>query len=89
MHGMLYENQSALEPDDLLSYAEAIGLDIVRFAQELREEVHLPRVRADFRSGVRSGVTGTPTFFIKGEHFDQPWTPDALVAAITQAAQAA
>ena len=28
------------------------------------------RVRADFSSGVRSGVNGTPTFFINGERQD-------------------
>jgi protein-disulfide isomerase len=86
MHSMLFEHQDALEPEDLLSYAEAIDLDVVRFAQDLRQEIHLPKVLADFRSGVRSGVNGTPTFFINGERFDLPWDPETLTAAIAQAA---
>jgi protein-disulfide isomerase len=87
MHQVLYEHQNALELDDLVSYAKAIGLDVVRFAQELRGQVHLPMVRSDFLSGVRSGVKGTPTFFINGEQFNTPWDdPLTLVTALAQAA---
>lgn len=87
MHHTLYEHQDALDLEDLLEYAEALDLDVVRFAAELREEVHLPHVRADFRSGVRSGVNGTPTFFINEERFDLPWDdPVTLETAIEQAA---
>ncbi len=87
MHHALYEHQDALEPDDLLGYAEAIGLDAVRFAQELREELYLPRVRADLQSGERSAVSGTPTFFINGECFELPWDdPMTLTTAIEEAA---
>jgi protein-disulfide isomerase len=87
MHHTLYEHQDALETEDLFEYADALGLDLVRFAHELREKVHLARVRADFLSGVRSGVNGTPTFFINGERFDLPWDdPATLETAIEQAA---
>jgi len=87
MHRMLFEHQKALEPDDLNSYAKAIGLDVGRFAQDLRRQVNLPKVRSDFLSGVRSGVTGTPTFFINEEQFNTPWDdPIALVTALAQAA---
>jgi protein-disulfide isomerase len=87
MHHMLFEHQNALELDDLLSYARALDLDVVGFAQELRAQVHLPMVRSDFLSGVRSGVTGTPTFFLNGEQFNTPWDdPLALVTALAQAA---
>jgi protein-disulfide isomerase len=86
MHHLLFEHQKALGSDDLLSYADTIGLDVARFAQELRFEIYLPKVHADFESGVRSGVTGTPTFFINGERFDMPWDPDSLATAIEHAA---
>jgi protein-disulfide isomerase len=87
MHHTLLEHQDTLEPDDLLSYAKAIGLDAARFAQELRGQVYLPEVRADFLSGVRSGVNGTPTFFINGERFNTPWDdPVRLLTALAQAA---
>ena len=48
------------------------------------------RVRSDFTSGVRSGVNGTPSFFINGERFDGNWTdPDEFVAALEAAARGA
>jgi protein-disulfide isomerase len=86
MHHVLYEHQDALDTEDLLTYAEALDLDVVGFAQELQEQVYLPRVRADFLSGVHSGVNGTPTFFINGRRFDMPWDADSLTTAIAQAA---
>jgi protein-disulfide isomerase len=87
MHDMLFEHQDALEMDDLVSYAKIIGLDVARFAQELRGQVNLPKVRADFLSGVRSGVNGTPTFFVNGERFNTPWDdPVALATALETAA---
>jgi protein-disulfide isomerase len=43
------------------------------------------RVRADFSSGVRSGVNGTPTFFINGKRHDGPFDYESLVQAIEEA----
>lgn len=87
MHDMLFENQDALELDDLLAYADALDLDVVRFARELEAGVHLERVRADVRSGARSGVNGTPTFFVDEVRFDAEPTVDNLTAAMLLAAQ--
>jgi protein-disulfide isomerase len=88
MHDMLFEHQDALGPQDLLAYADALELDRVRFAHELESGVHTPRVRDDFRGGVRSGVNGTPTFFVNGERFDGDWSdPSAFVAVLTHAAE--
>jgi protein-disulfide isomerase len=87
MHDMLYENQEALEPDDLLAYAETLRLDMRRFADELRDQAHLDRVKRDFRSGVRSGVNGTPTFFIDDDRHDASWDPDTLRWSLEQAIQ--
>ncbi len=87
LHTTLFENQDALDVDDLLVYAEGLGLDVVRVADELRTGVQLPKVTSDFRSGVRSAVNGTPTFFINGERFDGRWDLDTLTVALRQAAQ--
>ena len=87
MHTTLFENQDALDYDDLLTYAEGLGLDAVRVAEELGTGAHLPKATGDFRSGVRSGVNGTPTFFINGERFDGRWDLDTLTVALRQAAQ--
>jgi protein-disulfide isomerase len=85
MHDLLYENQDALEPEDLVQYARALKLDLKRFVLEMREHVYVERVREDFRSGVRSGVNGTPTFFINGVRHNGPFDLGSLLAAIEEA----
>jgi len=82
MHDLLFENQDALEPTNLAEYAKRLGLDSHRFTAELRDGTHAAKVRSDFSSGVRSGVNGTPTFFIQGTRLDGPWDLDSLVAAL-------
>jgi protein-disulfide isomerase len=88
MHDTMYEHQRALDEPHLLAYAAAIGLDVERFARDLALHVHAPRVREDFMSGVRSGVNGTPTFFINGRRHDGTYDPRSLIEAITAAAPA-
>ena len=73
MHKQLFENQDALEDDDLIRYAAEIGLDGRAVDEALASGTFEPRVRADFRSGVRSGVNGTPTFFVNEERYDGSW----------------
>jgi len=85
MHDALFENQDALEPDDLLQYAEEVGVDPNGVAEDLSTGAMRPRVRADFRSGVRSGVNGTPTFFVNGRRFDGDWTDPAAFASALHA----
>jgi protein-disulfide isomerase len=88
MHHMLFEHQDALDPDDILAYAGALELDVTRCARELANETYTTKVRDDFRSGVRSGVNGTPTFFINGVRFDGDWSnPTTFIAALAQAAR--
>jgi protein-disulfide isomerase len=77
MHDMLFRNQSALEPEDLLQYAARIGVDAQRVARELAAGTWTKKVRDDFRGGVRSGVNGTPTFFINGVRYDGNWSDAA------------
>ena len=85
MHDMLYENQDALEPEDLVRYARALDLDLPRFVREMGDHLYAERVREDFRSGVRSGVNGTPTFFINGVRHNGPFDLVSLLAAIEEA----
>ena len=82
MHDLLFENQDALEDRNLLRYAEALDLDMPRFVAELAEHTWEPRVREDFMTGVRSGVNGTPTFFINGVRHDGPWDAESLIEAL-------
>ena len=87
MHDLLFENQQSLEDEDLMEYAAKVGLDIPRFVREMREGRYLNRIREDFLSGARSGVNGTPTFFINGLRHDGPRDLATLMAAIENAAR--
>jgi Na+:H+ antiporter, NhaA family len=86
MHDRLFAHQDALEPDDLLGHAEAIGLDLERFSRELAEGVHAQRVRDDVASAEASGVTGTPTFFIGGRLHYGPYDAATLGERLIEAA---
>jgi protein-disulfide isomerase len=82
MHDMLFENQPALDFESLVGYAEELGLDVERFATDLENQVHAPRVREDFISGIRSGVNGTPTFFINGVRHEGSFDLETMLEAI-------
>jgi protein-disulfide isomerase len=86
MHDVLYENQQRLEAEDLLGYADRIGLDVERFERELEEHVHAARVHEDFMSGVRSGVNGTPSFYVNGVRYDDSYDLDTMLAALRASA---
>jgi predicted DsbA family dithiol-disulfide isomerase len=88
MHDALFQHQDALEAEDLAGYAKSLGLDMAQFARDLQDAKYTKRVRDDFRSGVRSGVNGTPTFFINGSRFEGSWANEkAFVHALQEAAQ--
>ena len=84
MHDLLFENQDALDDEDLAQYAAALGLDARRLIAEVLAGAHTARVREDFRSGARGRVNGTPTFFVNGARYDGASGVDALLAALTQ-----
>lgn len=82
MHDILYEHQDDLADADLGQYALRIGLEIYRFQKEMGEETFARRVRDDFRGGIKSGVNGTPTFFINGERYEGKLDYEELKAAV-------
>ena len=86
MHDYLYEHQRHLEDGDLHRYAEEVGLDVAAFDDALATHSQEPRVREDFMSGVRSGVNGTPTFYINGVRHDDSYDFETLLAALGRAA---
>ncbi len=79
MHDMLFENQPNLNYGHLQAYARLIGLDLERFERELANHTYLPRIREDFNSGIRSGVQGTPTFFVNGVRYAGMYDPQSLM----------
>lgn len=89
MHHALFTHQNALDGSHLAEYAKRLGLDAARFAHAMAAHSFGERVREDFMSGVRSGVNGTPTFFINGVRHDGPFDLTPLSEAIEQAAESA
>lgn len=90
MHDLIFEHQQddldALDDAHLGRYAEAAGASAARVQEDLDDGVYGERVREDFMSGVRSGVNGTPTFFINGTRYDGDWqTVDVFAEAIEAA----
>lgn len=88
MHDLLYLNQNRLDPPDLTHYALKAGLEVYRFDTALADGSYLKRVQADFDSGQRSGVRGTPTLFLNGTRYAGPVEADALTQAIEAAVEA-
>jgi Na+/H+ antiporter NhaA/protein-disulfide isomerase len=66
MHDLLLDHQDRLTPGDLIGYAEQLGLDVERFADQMRSHDGASHVAEDVDSADLSGVSGTPTFFING-----------------------
>ncbi|MEO5816723.1 MAG: DsbA family protein [Gemmatimonadaceae bacterium] len=90
MHDLLFEHQQddldALDDAHLARYAAEAGADAEQVERDLAGEKYEERVRADFMSGVRSGVNGTPTFFINGVRYDGDWSNASTFAADIEAA---
>jgi protein-disulfide isomerase len=83
MHDLIFEHQrSGLSDSALIKLAAEAGVDGKAVLRDLETERFQERVREDFMSGVRSGVNGTPTFFINGVRHDAEWDEETLVAAI-------
>jgi protein-disulfide isomerase len=85
MHDLLYQHQSALEDQDLSEYAKELGLDMQRFSQEMEQHTYAGVVREAYRSGIRSGVVGTPSFFINGRRYEDSWNIASLPEAVEKA----
>jgi protein-disulfide isomerase len=85
MHAALFEHQEALEDDDLVKYAADLDLDAARLGRELGAHSYAGRVREDFESGLRSGVRGTPTFYLDGARYDGLVGVRQFLAAIKEA----
>ena len=70
MHDTIYEHQDELSGNRLLSFAEALNLDLQQFAHDWKSQATLAKVESDFEGGLRSGVNGTPTFFLNGNRLN-------------------
>jgi protein-disulfide isomerase len=90
MHDLMYEHQSdgadSLDDRHLAAYAERAGGDAADVLRDLAAGTYEEYVKEDFMNGVRSGVNGTPTFFINGRRYDGEWAVPEMFAAALEAA---
>ena len=84
MHDTLFARQDALDDADLLKYAAELSLDSDRVSRELARHEYARRVEEDQQSGLDSGVSGTPTFYIDGTRYDGSAALRDMLAAVRQ-----
>jgi protein-disulfide isomerase len=89
MHDLLFENQARLGDELFVELSQTLGLPTEALSKAREEGTFEARVRADFSGGVRSGVNGTPTFFIDGQRHDGSFDFETLVSAINGATKKA
>src|SRR5947209_20546869 len=83
MHDFLYEHQRTLGDNSVaLGYAKKIGLDTQKFEREISQHVYEKRIKDDFMGGVRSGVNGTPTFYVNGVRHDGPAEAETIIESL-------
>ncbi len=87
MHDFIFHHQHTLKDADLARFAREVGLDMEQYARDMMQQRHLPRIEEDAEGGERSGVQGTPTFFINGVLYRGSWEHDALLTALEAASQ--
>ena len=85
MHDLLFENQQNLGNALFIELTETLDLPPTELQTALAEQTYRARVRADFTGGVRSGVNGTPTFFMNGQRHDGTYDFELLSEAIERA----
>lgn len=82
MHDMLYENQLRLDVPDLITYAKKLHLPGDELSAAIEQDLFKDKIEQDFSGGIRSGVNGTPTFFINGKRHDGPFDFESLRSAL-------
>lgn len=82
MHDLIFENQHDLSEDALLSYASALDLDINQFMSDMANPEIEERIGQEMYGGTRSGVNGTPTFYINGFRYDGSWDYNSMMATL-------
>lgn len=85
MHDLIYENNKNLSPELLVELTKTLGFSTMELDQAIKNHTFLAKIKADFLGGVRSGVNGTPTFFINENRHNGPFDYDHLSLAIESA----
>ena len=84
MHDLLFEYQPLLKASHLRSYAERLQVDMTRYTADMDEHIYIQRIREQMTSGHKSGVRGTPGFFVNGAIQDISFGMEVLFAAVEE-----
>ena len=82
MHDLIFEQQTLLQPEIIPAWAKRIGLNLDKFKNDIQQDIIEKRIKEDRQGGIRSGVNGTPTFFINGTRYDGTPDYDSLLEAL-------
>jgi protein-disulfide isomerase len=82
MHDYLFEHQEALDERHLTVSAQTIALVTDRFKREMSEHIYAPAIMESLKHGIKSGVEGTPTFFLNGVRYQGSWDFETLLRTI-------
>ncbi len=84
-HNRLFEHPGTLTPHALREHAREVGLDLERYDAEMRDRIYLQRIHEQHDGGARSGVRGTPSFFVNGVLADVSFGASRLMETIDAA----
>lgn len=82
MHDLIYENQEDLSLEGLQAMGQSIGLDPKEIEIAILSRQFEEKIRKDFMGGVKSGVNGTPSFYINDHKYEGRYLFPDLKAAI-------
>ncbi len=82
MYNKIFDNQKAIQRDNLIAYAKEIGLDEAKFVADLDSEAVKKAVDDGIAEGSKAGVRGTPHFFINGTLLSGAQPEAAFQAAV-------
>ena len=88
-HDALYENQDRLGPELYAAIVSQLGIDAGELDAALESETYFEKIKNDFNGGVRSGVNGTPSFFVNGDRYDGPRDFETMAEMLDRAIAAA
>jgi protein-disulfide isomerase len=81
MHDLLFHHQRNLSDHSLAKLATQLNLSSDDLTKALEEGTYTKHIKADLEGGIRSGVTGTPMFYINGNIYEGSYDYDSLAAA--------
>ena len=78
MHDKMYANFRDISQERINQWAKEIGLDMARFTADMKSGKYKPVVAKELAQGEQAGVSGTPTLFVDGKHYNGPMETQAL-----------